>query len=97
MRTDRRRGSTGGSTERAVRIEPSGGRRLRSHFRVPLRVQDRRWLLRAAVGFHFYQAGIGRRLKMGADSRPFATLLTLGSPDFREEPLFAPRQPRTAS
>jgi hypothetical protein len=37
--------------------------------------------MRAGAGFDFYQAGIGRRLKIEAGGRPFATmpkLLLLG-------------------
>ena len=53
LRTERRRRSTGGSTERAVRIESSDSLRSRYNFRVPLRIQNRRCWLQAAVGSHF--------------------------------------------
>jgi hypothetical protein len=35
--------------------------------------------MRAGAGFDFYQAGIGRRLKIEAGGRPFATMHKLSS------------------
>jgi hypothetical protein len=52
---------------------------------VPLEIPTPRWSMRAGAGFDFYQAGIGRRLKIEAGGRPFATLPALLIPIFAEE------------